>query len=70
MTFTSSDPKLQLPSSTYLGIHAACCRVAHMSGAAEYYDKYLDRDDDYGCTPCDTDRFAVTLAARLYDASH
>lgn len=41
-----------------------------MSGAAEYYDKYLDRDDDYSCTPCDTDRFAVTLAARLYDASH
>lgn len=70
MTFTSSDPELQLPSSTYLGIHAACCRVAHMSGAAEYFNKLLDRDDDWsGRSPRDAERFAVTLAARLYDVS-
>ncbi|TBU63545.1 hypothetical protein BD310DRAFT_916629 [Dichomitus squalens] len=27
-----------LPSPKYLAIHAACCRVAHMSGAAEYVE--------------------------------
>ncbi|TBU52839.1 hypothetical protein BD310DRAFT_831335 [Dichomitus squalens] len=30
-----------LPSPKYLAIHAACCRVAHMSGAAEYFDMIL-----------------------------
>ena len=29
---------LPLPSPKYLRIHAVCCRVAHMSGAAEYLD--------------------------------
>lgn len=29
---------LLLPNPTYLEIHAACCKVAHMSGAAEYLD--------------------------------
>ncbi|KAI0323470.1 hypothetical protein GY45DRAFT_1211893, partial [Cubamyces sp. BRFM 1775] len=27
-----------LPSPKYLRIHAACCRIAHMSGAAEHLD--------------------------------
>lgn len=70
MTFTSTDPRLELPSATYLAIHAACCGVAHMSGAAKYFDKVLDHDDDLcGYTPCDTERFAGVLAARLYDIS-
>ena len=30
-----------LPNPKYLAIHAACCRVAHMSGAAEYLDGIL-----------------------------
>ena len=30
---------LPLPDPRYLEIHAACCRVAHMSGAAEYFDR-------------------------------
>ncbi|TFY66796.1 hypothetical protein EVG20_g4297 [Dentipellis fragilis] len=30
---------LPLPSPKYLAIHAACCRLAHMSGAAEYAEK-------------------------------
>ena len=29
---------LPLPSPKYLRIHAHCCRIAHMSGAAEYLD--------------------------------
>ncbi|KAK0436852.1 uncharacterized protein EV420DRAFT_1589940, partial [Desarmillaria tabescens] len=31
------------PSETLLSLHAACAKVAHLSGAAEYIDK-LDRD--------------------------
>ena len=42
-TFTSSDPELELPNPRYLKLHAAICRVAHMSGIAQYMDKY-DRD--------------------------
>ncbi|OJT02926.1 hypothetical protein TRAPUB_6510 [Trametes pubescens] len=36
--FVSHHPGLPLPSARYLEVHAACCRVAHMSGAAEYLD--------------------------------
>ncbi|KAJ8475089.1 hypothetical protein ONZ51_g6793 [Trametes cubensis] len=36
--FVSHHPGLPLPSPRYLEVHAACCRVAHMSGAAEYLD--------------------------------
>ena len=47
VTFTTPDPvKLPVPSPTYLAIHAACAKVAHMSGAAEYIDKfYRDMED-------------------------
>ncbi|KAF8873787.1 hypothetical protein BD779DRAFT_1451432, partial [Infundibulicybe gibba] len=34
----STSPGLDLPSPEYLGIHADCCRVAHMSGAADMLD--------------------------------
>ena len=43
VTFTSQDPALELPDPRYLMLHAAICRVAHMSGAAEYRDKH-ERD--------------------------
>ncbi|EKM47987.1 uncharacterized protein PHACADRAFT_109576, partial [Phanerochaete carnosa HHB-10118-sp] len=32
--FQTTQPDLDLPSADYLHIHAACCRVYHMSGAA------------------------------------
>jgi len=38
ITFTSTDPHLPLPNPEYLGLHAAVCRVAHLSGAAGYLD--------------------------------
>ena len=44
-TFTSSDPSLPLPNCEYLKLHAAVCRVAHMSGAADYLNQE-DRDLD------------------------
>src|ERR1700710_3144856 len=47
VTFTTSDPvRLSLPSPRYLGIHAACCKVARLSGAGEYSDKiFRDMED-------------------------
>lgn len=41
VTFTTPDPvNLPVPSPTYLAIHAACAKVAHLSGAAERIDEY------------------------------
>jgi len=45
ITFTSTDPNLPLPNREYLRLHAAVCRVAHMSGVAGYLDQE-DRDVD------------------------
>ncbi|THH20036.1 hypothetical protein EW146_g1228 [Bondarzewia mesenterica] len=40
VTFTTSDPlNLPLPSPDYLHLHAACARVAHLSGAGEHIDR-------------------------------
>ncbi|KAH9031324.1 hypothetical protein EDB85DRAFT_2089767 [Lactarius pseudohatsudake] len=46
ITLTSADPRLPLPNPDYLEIHAACCRVAHLSGAGEYMDKVLEDLED------------------------
>ena len=44
-----------------------CCRVYHMSSAAEYPDK-RDADEDLATVvPTATSQFAQALAARLYD---
>ena len=42
ITLTSVSPGLTLPNPVYLAIHAACCRVAHLSGVGEYMDKLLE----------------------------
>lgn len=44
--FKSELPNLPLPNPAYLRIHAACCRVAHLSGAGEYMDKVLEDLED------------------------
>ena len=41
VTFETSDDLL--PDPQLLGLHAACSRVAHMSGAAEAFDD-VERD--------------------------
>ncbi|KAF8227805.1 hypothetical protein L208DRAFT_1365677 [Tricholoma matsutake] len=48
VTFTSSDPTKypELPSPRLLALHAACAKVAHLSGAGEHIDS-LDRDMDH-----------------------
>ncbi|KAF4586503.1 hypothetical protein EYR38_010782 [Pleurotus pulmonarius] len=44
VTFTTSDPRrFPLPSPELLALHAACAKVANLSGAAEYLDK-VDSD--------------------------
>ncbi|KAH9004547.1 hypothetical protein EDB86DRAFT_3240513 [Lactarius hatsudake] len=46
ITLTSADSRFPLPNPEYLEIHAACCRVAHLSGAGEYMDKVLEDLED------------------------
>lgn len=38
VTFTVTNPKLPLPSSHLLALHAVCAKVAQLSGASEYID--------------------------------
>ena len=68
--FTTERQDLPLPSPRYLEIHAARCRVAHMSGAADYY-RDLDDDDPFvtklrSFNPVGSD-FSAALHARLPD---
>lgn len=46
VTFTTTDPKYPLPSPNYLAIHAACAKVAHLSGAAKYIAEVLSCMED------------------------
>ena len=47
VTFTTPDPvKLPVPSRAYLELHAACCRVAHLSGASKCIDRILRDMED------------------------
>ena len=72
MLFETEHQVLPLPSPRYLEIHAACCQVAHMSGAADYY-RDLDDDDPFAnkfrsLDPVGSD-FSATLQGRLLDLS-
>lgn len=45
--YTTKDPENLLPPSPeYLGIHAACAKIAHMLGAGEYIDQALRELED------------------------
>lgn len=43
VTFTSTRAHLPLPDPRYLALHAACAKVAFLSGAGEYIET-VDRD--------------------------
>ncbi|KAI9507875.1 hypothetical protein F5148DRAFT_980748, partial [Russula earlei] len=45
--FTAGDPEhLPVPSPELLALHATCCKVAKLSGSAEYIDRvYRDADE-------------------------
>jgi hypothetical protein len=45
---TTTDPNFPRPSPDYLRLHAACARIANLSGAAMYVNsmyRYLDDQD-------------------------
>ncbi|KAI6018913.1 hypothetical protein BKA83DRAFT_4308884 [Pisolithus microcarpus] len=47
VTFSAPDPeRCPLPNPAYLAIHAACVKVAHLSGATEYIKEVLRRMED------------------------
>ena len=41
--FMTTDPLLELPDPCFIAIHAACCRAAHLSGAAKYIDDIYNK---------------------------
>jgi hypothetical protein len=45
-TIARPNKCIALPNPVYLEIRAACCRVAHLSGASEYIDKLLEDLED------------------------
>jgi len=72
VVFTTEQQDLPLPSPRYLEIHATCCRIAHMSGAADYY-RDLDDEDPFvtkfrSFDPVGSD-FSAALQTRLLDLS-
>jgi hypothetical protein len=48
ITLTSQHSDLPLPDRTFLTIHAACCRIADLSGARKYIEKTLRDMGDIG----------------------
>jgi len=46
ITFKSAHANLPLPNPAYLRIHAAYCRIAHLSGVGEYMGRMLDDLED------------------------
>ncbi|KIM38162.1 hypothetical protein M413DRAFT_420662 [Hebeloma cylindrosporum] len=60
VTFTTPDPvNLPVPSPIYLAIHAACAKVAHLSGAAKRIDDlYAEME---GCRTLDPDGASAML---------
>lgn len=64
ITVTSSSPELELLDPRYLRLHAAVCRVAQMSGAAEYLHKH-DRDMEQMSVLAQDGSSSELLASRL-----
>ena len=51
--FVTQRSNLPLPSPRHLQIHAACCRIAHLSGGAESLDKIYSDDEERGVLATD-----------------
>ena len=64
---TRDAKKLPLPDPRYLALHAACARVAHLSGAGEYIDKALRDIEETGALANDGPSHALyhALVRRL-----
>jgi hypothetical protein len=48
VTFTTTDPELPLPSPHLLALHAACAKVAQLSGASEFIDRDMETISVFG----------------------
>ena len=66
VTFTTTT-NLELPNPKYLKLHAAVCRIAHMSGAAGYLDLYDREIEERWVMACDGST-ADLLVSRLSQA--
>ena len=65
--FRSARQGLPLPNPAYLRIHAACCRVAHLSGAGEYMEKVLEDLEDMRVLPQDgSSAYLLSYALKPY----
>ena len=67
ISFTNHAPNypLPLPSKEYLSLHAACCRVAMMSGAGVYLDKVIWEQESIGVLSSDGSSADVFVNAVL-----
>ena len=61
----STTTDLPLPDPRYLKLHAVVCRVAHLSGVAEYLDRYDSEQDERNYLACDGSS-AEYLNSRLH----
>lgn len=64
ITFTSTSETLELPDPRYLRLRAAVCRVAIMSGVADYLDKH-ERDLEEMTVLTEDGSSGELLASRL-----
>jgi hypothetical protein len=71
VTFTTPDQdKYPVPDPTYLAIHAACAKVAHLSGAAESISKFQqDMEDGDTLDPHGSDALLLEQAIFALQAS-
>jgi hypothetical protein len=54
VTFSTKDAEhLPVPSRELLALHATCCKVAHLSGAAEYIERIYRDIDEMGVLASD-----------------
>ncbi|KAF5310633.1 hypothetical protein D9619_008090 [Psilocybe cf. subviscida] len=65
VSFTTSKPGLALPSPEYLAIHAACAKVAHLSGASEWFRKYDHDEEEHFHKTLATDGNSASLLHNL-----
>ncbi|KAI0324738.1 hypothetical protein GY45DRAFT_1349243 [Cubamyces sp. BRFM 1775] len=71
--FLSHHPELPLPSPRYPEVHAACCRIAHMSGAADYLDliyRHMDELKVLANNGASADVLSFALHRRLAVVEH
>lgn len=66
MTLTSTDSDLPLPNPEYFRLHRACARVLHLSGAAEYIDDVIRREELLK-VPCEGRVLTEEKHSDLYD---